>query len=468
NALRLNGQAVLDVVTLEDRAIQLRLEEGALNLALRDVPPDAQIEVATPWALVTIRLPGSYRVDADFAAESSRVVVRSGEALVNSGPHGILLNAGRAVEASATGLAVNDGATAYGLDDFDRWGFAREAEGGGGYSSYVPPLVTGYEMLDRSGSWSTYSGYGSMWSPGASYGWWAPYTYGHWAWVPPWGWSWVDDAPWAFATFRYGHWSFLDGRWRWAPGAIWARPVFAGFVPLRPGQVAFTSAFFVHGKPARHFLPLHPRNYAVAKRSLYGWPRTTLPSTARTMPGTAAAPRPFGSPAVWGTGAGGLPPGFGSPRFAPRSPATAVTLPASEASSRRGSAGQMAPAVPAPVSPASAAPAMQRGSAGEGSAAAVTPPGSDPSAGPGAGPGRGDAAASPRRGFQGRDSGTGGSRGPAMPRGMVRNHFHEPSSPAAVWRGFMPRGEAPNPFRHDGARSHTPRQGERRSGGRGP
>jgi hypothetical protein len=294
NAIRVQGEALLDVVTLEDRAVRLRLDEGALNLALRDVAPDGGFEVATPHASISIQLPGSYRIDADPAG-STRVSVRSGEALLRSDAGEILLKSGRGVDASQAGLFEFDAATAYALDDFDRWCHARAAESSGSYSGHVPREVTGYQELDRSGTWSSYSGYGTVWTPGSAYDGWAPYTHGYWAWVPSWGWTWVDHAPWAFATYRFGHWAFLDGRWWWVPGAFAPRPVFSGFVPFRPGQIVFTTSFFVHGKPAHHFVPLKPREVIGAKRFLHrgdrhDWRRGATLSAPAFATSTAAPP----------------------------------------------------------------------------------------------------------------------------------------------------------------------------------
>src|SRR5262249_39049506 len=92
---------------------------------------------------------------------------------------------------------------------------------------YVSPEMTGYEDLDRNGSWVTSPDYGPLWTPTTVVAGWAPYRYGHWAWIRPWGWTWVDDAPWGFAPFHYGRWVVVGGRWCWAPGRYVSRPVYA-------------------------------------------------------------------------------------------------------------------------------------------------------------------------------------------------------------------------------------------------
>jgi hypothetical protein len=407
NALRLGGQALLDVVTLEDRALQLRLEEGALGLALRDLPPGGQFEVATPRAAVTFRAPGTYRIDAGPEAESTRITVRSGEALVRYRDGEIPLNAGRGVTVSATELAEFDAAAAYALDEFDRWAYARGAEEGG-YSGNVPRYVTGYEELERSGTWSTYSGYGTLWTPGSAWGWWSPYTYGRWAWVPPWGWTWVDDAPWAFPTFRIGHWAFLQGRWWWAPGAFGAWPVYAGYVPFFPGQIIFSTSFLVHGKPAHHFVPLKPKRLTAAKRSLHhqDWRRAG-----------------FAAPAT------GLPPGIGSRGGAESRPRIFVAAPPGASAPRRGFA--------EPAAAASAQPARVERVEGFR---------------------RGAPAGDPWRSGLRRDD----ARAPVS--GAILNPSRV-EIPAALGGGLTPRSAAGIPYRGGG---DSARQGGGRSQGTGP
>src|SRR5205085_11868393 len=116
----------------------------------------------------------------------------------------------------------------------DRWSAERDRQEDRVASTrYVSPQMTGYEDLDRYGSWRTLPEYGAVWTPTRIAADWAPYRHGHWVWVSPWGWTWVDDAPWGFAPFHYGRWVWADSYWAWAPGRIAPRPVYA------PALVAF-------------------------------------------------------------------------------------------------------------------------------------------------------------------------------------------------------------------------------------
>lgn len=378
SALRLNGQAILDVVTLEERLAQFGLDEGSVNLALRDVYGYERFEIAVPGATITIRAAGSYRIDADPAAESIRIAVRAGEALITSDAGENLIRSGRSVSISGAGHVEYETATARDLDDFDRWSQALEGAPGDTYTGYVPEAVTGYEELDQHGTWSTYSGYGSVWTPGAAYDWWTPYSYGRWAWVPNWGWAWVDQAPWAFATFRFGRWVFLDDRWWWAPGAFWPRPALAAYVPFYPGQIIFTTSHFVHGKPARHFVPLKPGHVVTIRRPWHrhGWrstgrhvdrqhaarfagPAPGTPAIAaipvpQAVPGTAAS-RDMDSGSSMQRGVRRLPPGIVSPLNRRPRPGIVGTV-AAPAGVGSGTAAATGAGLPAPPVPRGATP----------------------------------------------------------------------------------------------------------------
>jgi len=84
-------------------------------------------------------------------------------------------------------------------------------------SDLVAEGVTGAEDLSAYGSWQTVPGTGDVWVPPVDPDW-APYSDGDWAWVDPWGWTWVDAAPWGFAPFHYGRWTYSRTRWVWVPG----------------------------------------------------------------------------------------------------------------------------------------------------------------------------------------------------------------------------------------------------------
>jgi hypothetical protein len=234
--LRLDEATLLDIVALDDAATQLQLDQGVLNLHLRDVPQGG-VEVMTPLGVVDLVDPGSYHIDAGHgdpttAPDRVEVTVLEGRAEASGPRHRIeIFDGERAVLAGdpLTITLAEGGAT-----PFDDWALQRERrEQSLATAQYVSPELTGYQDLDDYGRWDSNPSYGPIWYPTDMPADWAPYRYGHWAWVPPWGWTWIDDAPWGFAPFHYGRWVEVDGQWGWCPGVAVPHPVYA------PALVAF-------------------------------------------------------------------------------------------------------------------------------------------------------------------------------------------------------------------------------------
>lgn len=232
-AIRAGALTSVDVLRLDDSGTQLRLAQGTLNVRLRQFGPDDSFEISTPAGAVLLSRAGSYRVTVDGDGTTTSVLVRQGEADVLTGNSPVTLRDNQFVTFDAGGQTPGGTAMA---DEFDNWAMARDAEDERIVATrYVSPAMTGYEDLDRHGSWTSEPEYGNVWIPAATalpVGW-APYRNGRWVWVSPWGWTWVDNAPWGFAPYHYGRWVWLGNRWAWAPGARTVRPVYA------PALVAF-------------------------------------------------------------------------------------------------------------------------------------------------------------------------------------------------------------------------------------
>ena len=230
-AVRLAPRTNVDVLTLDDDTLQLRLAQGDVNLRVRDVSDD-DIEISTPNGAVLLEQSGSYRISTDPNGDATSVIVHQGRAHVLA-PYGDLaLQAGQHVTLSGPDGMPSEIVSAR-RDAFDNWSAELDRrEDQIASTRYVSPRMTGYEDLDAYGAWRSMPEYGAVWVPRVPAGW-APYRHGHWVWVEPWGWSWVDDAPWGFAPFHYGRWVWLNGHWAWAPGPRIVRPVYA------PALVAF-------------------------------------------------------------------------------------------------------------------------------------------------------------------------------------------------------------------------------------
>ena len=249
--LQLNGAAIrmgaftsVTLLDFSDRMAQLQLAQGSLHVRIWRLERDQTFEVDTPNLAISIRRPGSYRIDVDASGESTAVEVREGEADVSADGSAFLVSPGRAYRFWGTGLRDYQSVPMAAPDGFDRWARARDQRWQDSPSArYVSRDLIGYQDLDEYGSWRPVAAYGHVWTPRRVAADWAPYRDGHWAWVEPWGWTWVDAAPWGFAPAHYGRWTRIASAWCWVPGPLAAVPVYA------PAVVAFVggSNFHVYG-----------------------------------------------------------------------------------------------------------------------------------------------------------------------------------------------------------------------------
>ena len=235
----MDSSTELDIGTLDDQSFIASLPQGAVYLRVYNT--GGQYEIDTPRGQVLLGQAGNYEIVAGDADHPTTVTVFEGLAQV-TGP-GVNVALGPQQSASISGqgnqLQASTG-QAPPPDDFIR--FVQDEERPYQSQAYQPlpqygsPEMTGYQDLNRYGSWQSSPDYGRVWYPQVAAGW-APYRYGHWAYVWPWGWTWVDDAPWGFAPFHYGRWVDYGGRWGWVPGRYERAPIYA------PALVAFFGDF---------------------------------------------------------------------------------------------------------------------------------------------------------------------------------------------------------------------------------
>ncbi|NML60505.1 hypothetical protein HHL21_05250 [Massilia sp. RP-1-19] len=254
-AVRLDGDSSLEVLELDDDRLQLLLHYGSANIRVRNTEVLDGFSIETPQGRVRMREAGRIRIDAD--RDASVVDVFDGVALVDSDGSTISVRPGRRVEMRQgdllTALAVRT--------SFDDWARLRDLQDDRVVSDrYVTTEMTGYEELDRYGSWSDNSEYGPVWLPRHVSAGWAPYRDGRWTWVSPWGWTWIDNAPWGYAPSHYGRWVMVNQRWGWAPGRHTGRPVWApalvGWVGGSGWNLAFNSGSMHRSAPAQGWYPL--------------------------------------------------------------------------------------------------------------------------------------------------------------------------------------------------------------------
>lgn len=261
-AVRLDGDSDLEITELDDDLLRLRLNYGSVSIRVRSPELLRDFELSTPQARITLIEPGLLRVDAERVADTTDVSVLAGTARVDGAGSSLTINAGRHAEVGRedvrTSLARRD--------NFDIWAEERDrlADTAVVTTRYVSNSVTGYEELERYGSWSNNVDYGPLWAPRNVTVDWAPYRDGRWTWLAPWGWTWVDNAPWGYAPSHYGRWVLVSKRWYWAPGRPAGRPVWA---PALVGWVGGVS--HPHQGPGLGWFPLSPReryvpNYRVS------------------------------------------------------------------------------------------------------------------------------------------------------------------------------------------------------------
>lgn len=227
NAIRLAPETAFEILALDDNRLQIRLTQGSALIRMRTLDVDDNVEIDTPTGAVTLLRDGTYRVDVSADGATSTLTARNGDAEVTSNDQVIDVRPYETVLFTADG-ASRDVRDAPPMDEYDQWAAARDrAEDRSVSARYVSREMTGYEDLDRNGTWSDDPSYGHIWIPSNVASDWAPYRYGRWVWVEPYGWTWIDDAPWGFAPFHYGRWAYAGDRWVWVPGAMHRRVVYA-------------------------------------------------------------------------------------------------------------------------------------------------------------------------------------------------------------------------------------------------
>lgn len=261
--LRLDQQTAIDIARLDDATSQIQVDQGSVNLRVRDLPPGG-VHIVTPRTTVEILQPGRYHVDVVPSQDPAfndhvRVAVLEGLARISGEAVGapLTVSAGH----SAT---LRDNAPPLLADaiprPLDNWALERERLLNPQQTvRYVSPEMTGYQDLDRYGQWGSDPSYGAVWYPSVTVVDWAPYRYGHWAYVRPWGWTWIDEQPWGFAPFHYGRWVRVHDRWGWCPGERVRRPVYAPALVVFVGGSNFAVLSSGRRAPAVGWVPLGPR-----------------------------------------------------------------------------------------------------------------------------------------------------------------------------------------------------------------
>ena len=252
-AVRVDSDSDLEISAMDDDLLRLRLNYGSVSIRVRSPELLRDFELSTPQARITMIEPGVLRVDVDRTPDTSQISVLAGSARVDGAGSSVVVSNGRHVDISAedvrTSVARRDG--------FDIWAEDRDRlDSTTTTTRFVSSGITGYEELDRNGTWVDNNEYGPLWTPRNVALDWAPYRDGRWIWLAPWGWTWVDNAPWGYAPSHYGRWVIVNRRWCWAPGRPVGRPVWA---PALVGWVGGNGGPH-HPGPGLGWYPLSPRD----------------------------------------------------------------------------------------------------------------------------------------------------------------------------------------------------------------
>ena len=260
-AIRLDGDSALEITELDDDRMRLRLHYGSASIRVMNAELLSGFELRTAQATVRITEPGRLRVDAERTPDVTLVSMLDGEARVDGAGASLTIRAGRSAELSDNGGRGEEVRTLQARRDvFDDWSLTRDQQlvaQAIQATRYVGTEMTGYEELDRHGSWSTHAEYGTLWTPTVVAGW-TPYRDGSWTWIAPWGWTWVDNAPWGYAPFHYGRWVQVHNRWAWAPGRHERLPVWSPALVGWVGGAGWSASFGGHSRPAHGWYPLSP------------------------------------------------------------------------------------------------------------------------------------------------------------------------------------------------------------------
>src|SRR5580704_701914 len=80
SAIRLSENSNFGFLNLSDNIVQMSLNQGSLEIRLRQLDRDDAFEIDTPNGAVTLLRAGEYRVDTDPARNATMVTVRNGQA----------------------------------------------------------------------------------------------------------------------------------------------------------------------------------------------------------------------------------------------------------------------------------------------------------------------------------------------------------------------------------------------------
>lgn len=268
--VRMDSATMLTMVALDDQVTRMELEQGRVDIKTFNYDNRQPYEVVTPRGIVTIQQQGDYYVEAGSTQDPTRLGVREGAAQLAT-PNGqtVAVRAGEVLEISGDGSAPQLSTINAAPPPMPTYWAERDRQ----VSYEKPPQylstnVTGYEDLNRYGTWQNDPEYGQVWHVNSPPAGWAPYTTGRWVSDPVYGWTWVDEQPWGFAPYHYGRWAQRNDRWFWVPPDRQQPAVYAPALVAFIGGLELGQALGAQSRQPVGWFPLGPREVYVPPYSM--------------------------------------------------------------------------------------------------------------------------------------------------------------------------------------------------------
>jgi hypothetical protein len=273
SAFRLAGNTDVEILSLKQELIQIRLLVGLCTLNAND---DTEFEINTPAAAFNAIRAGIYRFDVIENGDTD-AIVRKGELEAANNNFSQRMKAGDLMHLSPRDNGKPEMSLYDRRDAWDEWNDRRNADlQVNGNQQYLPDNVyIGASDLNRYGRWVNVEVYGTAWVPYGVDPYWAPYSVGRWCYRPFYGWTWVSYEPWGWLPYHYGRWhrNALYG-WYWLPGPSFAfnfwspglvnfyrGPGWVSWCPLGPGDYYDPRKYhYRHGIHGHQIAELHKLN----------------------------------------------------------------------------------------------------------------------------------------------------------------------------------------------------------------
>lgn len=250
--VRAGNNAVLRIAAVDDKGVQLKLEQGSAYIVSRG-SRELPIFMGTPLTALDITSPSTVRVDA-YSNGISEISVLKGGIFVSQRSGRMLVREGQRLVLKPDG-SMPLVAALRASDDWMLWNIQRDAmtmanTGTSESYAYLPDELRTYSSdLDANGQWIYTPEYSYVWVPTVIMaGTWSPYRFGRWAWIRG-SYVWVGYEPWGWAPYHYGRWiHHRQAGWCWVPpkhrDVRWEPAHVAwvnssrhiGWVPLGPGE----------------------------------------------------------------------------------------------------------------------------------------------------------------------------------------------------------------------------------------